>query len=200
MRTLRIDSLHFPRYHTAVLTIAIMLYMTPLVFIYRKTASLYFLTTFLQLCFSVYWFHSWRKKYHRTNFNKIFEEIQAILTPHSLSQLWARYTYRIQSSPWLWAPTLQATVSLCTARKIKENQQPQAAQWSELTHIRAWRLWQSVPPVVWSDRSRALPSRPVSPTQTISALATHIYKHWLSTSDTISATVGQNLGDLGKNL
>ena len=49
MRTLRIYSLYnFPMYHTAVLAIVIMLYITSLVLIYLITESLYLLTTFLQ--------------------------------------------------------------------------------------------------------------------------------------------------------
>lgn len=50
MRTLRVYSLNnFQLYHTAVLTLLIMLYITSLVFIYLITGSLYLLTTFLQV-------------------------------------------------------------------------------------------------------------------------------------------------------
>ena len=49
MGALRTDCLsNFPVYHTAVLTVAIMFYITPLVLIYLITGSLCLLTTFLQ--------------------------------------------------------------------------------------------------------------------------------------------------------
>ena len=48
MRTLRIYSRNnFAMYHTAVLTVVIMLYTTSLVLTYLVTGSLYLLTTFL---------------------------------------------------------------------------------------------------------------------------------------------------------
>lgn len=54
MKPLRIYSLNnIPIYHTAVLAIGIMLYITTLVLTYLTTASLYLLTTFLQFPLSL---------------------------------------------------------------------------------------------------------------------------------------------------
>ena len=53
MRTLRIYSLYnFPVYHTALLTIVIILYIISVVLIYLTTGSLYLLTAFLQFLLS----------------------------------------------------------------------------------------------------------------------------------------------------
>ena len=52
MRTHKMYSLNsFPVYHTAVLPIVMMLYITSLVLIYLITGNLYLLTTFLQFPF-----------------------------------------------------------------------------------------------------------------------------------------------------
>ena len=53
MTTLRIYSLNsFPIYHTAVVPIAIMLYITSLGLMYLITGSLYLLTTFIKFSLS----------------------------------------------------------------------------------------------------------------------------------------------------